>query len=527
MSLGGRAGKGKGPRDPFWLSASDAPVVTQQQGTHCRGMENGLWKGLAEVESGDSHTRLRSRVDLAEGSWAPEFLSGAKMTMEWSRLLNATRLKPPESNSKVPGDMRGEFDRDYDRVIYSTPFRRLQDKTQVFPLEPNDSVRTRLTHSLEVSHAAQGLARNICYALKIKSEDSEQIQIIAATCGLIHDLGNPPFGHSGEIAIREWFREKAPKGEVPRSEPQVDDFLHFEGNAQTLRLLTRLQILADQYGLNLTVGTLSAACKYTASVTEVNGEIHETSKLGYFESERDRIEVVRERTGTGKFRNPITFIVEAADDAAYNAVDLEDGFKKGLVDWKLLRREFGSGDRVIDECFKWAEERVRSTGAFRLEGKEEENALIQYFRVRVIGSIVTASARQFVDHYDEIMAGDYHGELADCSEAQNLYRTCRKVNHSYVYRSAETLQLELMGRRIIKDLMDIYWEGARTASPKPGTFEDKAYHLLSENYRRVSDIARREGRVSEEYLRMQLLTDHICGMTDSFAKVMHKKLTNA
>ena len=181
------------------------------------------------------------------------------MTMNWAKLLNTDRLKPHKPSSTVAGDTRDQFDRDYDRIVYSTPFRRLQDKTQVFPLDPNDSIRTRLTHSLEVSRAACGMAKDVCKQLLnrqfITTDQAKSIETIAATCGLLHDLGNPPFGHSGEVAIRDWFPTRQPDVLRGLKEPFAKDFLEFDGNAQTLRLVTHLQILADYPGLDLTCGT--------------------------------------------------------------------------------------------------------------------------------------------------------------------------------------------------------------------------------------------------------------------------------
>ena len=261
--------------------------------------------------------------------------------MEWKTLLNKERRR----KSTMAADHRAEFERDWDRTIFSTPVKRLQDKTQVFPLDPNDAVRTRLTHSLEVSSVARGMAIKASQWLlsekKIEAGMDRAMEAIASTCGLVHDIGNPPFGHSGEDAIRYWFANRFPitkdkdgKDVDPllpllgNKQQLVSDFRLFEGNAQALRLLTKLQILADFYGLNLTYGTLSASCKYVAASTEVqkNGN-HACSKPGYFASETDVVKDIRDRTGTGSARNPITFLVEAADDAVYSVADIEDAVR--------------------------------------------------------------------------------------------------------------------------------------------------------------------------------------------------------
>lgn len=264
------------------------------------------------------------------------------MAMDWKKLLNAER--PRKSTSM--GDHRDQFERDFDRAIFSTPVKRLQDKAQVFPLEPHDAVRTRLTHSLEVSSVARGLGiavgRWLLATNHIDSGMERSIEAITGASGLVHDLGNPPFGHSGEDAIREWFNtrfgEKKLKTMLRRRAQLAQDFLNFEGNAQSLRLVSKLQILADFKGLNLTFGTLSALCKYTAPSHKAGSKTdHARSKPGYFASENDLIKRIRAETGTGAARNPLTFLVEAADDIVYSVADVEDAVKKGVLTWSDRR----------------------------------------------------------------------------------------------------------------------------------------------------------------------------------------------
>ncbi|MCY2925213.1 MAG: dNTP triphosphohydrolase, partial [Planctomycetota bacterium] len=214
--------------------------------------------------------------------------------MDWNKLLTTKRWREIDlktaPSTRFEGDLRSEFERDYGRAVFSAPFRRLQDKTQVFPMDPNDSVRTRLTHSIEVSSVARGIALGAGRGMEengfVTREQASAIETIAATCGLVHDFGNPPFGHSGEKAIGEWFERQdgcffadfsGRKGEdtIPgRKTRFASDFLRFEGNAQTIRLLARLQVLADFHGLNPTAATLSAACKYMAPSDMVAEEPH-------------------------------------------------------------------------------------------------------------------------------------------------------------------------------------------------------------------------------------------------------------
>jgi len=234
------------------------------------------------------------------------------MAMNWAQLLN--RDRPRKSTN--PGDHRTEFERDFDRAVFSNPVKRLQDKAQVFPLELHDAVRTRLTHSLEVSSVARGIGVDVAKWLvkekQIESGQDRWIETIAATCGLIHDLGNPPFGHSGENAIREWFDQRfgLPKlSRMFRRKPQlVQDLLKFDGNAQSLRLIGKLQILADYNGLNLTYGTLSASCKYTARSDEAGkGKDHARAKPGFFASENELVKKIRDAAGRGTQKTRLLF----------------------------------------------------------------------------------------------------------------------------------------------------------------------------------------------------------------------------
>lgn len=254
--------------------------------------------------------------------------------MKWDKLLSAERNR--RSSSAKAGrstDLRSEFEKDYHRIIGSASFRRLQDKTQVFPLDKSDFIRTRLTHSLEVSSFAKSLGQNIAENILTYKRDSgftprmkEDICNILQCAGLIHDIGNPPFGHFGEMAIREWFRKNLtrlrfqgqPVEEVLT--PQMrEDLYHFEGNAQALRLVTKLHYLVDEQGMNLTYALLGTIIKYPVSSVEINpdsGDIKD-KKLGYYYADRDIFEAVQEATGTNGKRHPLTFILEAADDIAY------------------------------------------------------------------------------------------------------------------------------------------------------------------------------------------------------------------
>jgi len=455
--------------------------------------------------------------------------------MNWQQLLNSDRRRPTTST----GDHRSQFERDFGRCVFSTPVKRLQDKAQVFPLETHDAIRTRLTHSLEVSSVARGLAIQTSKWLLDKKEISvdmdRSIEAIAATCGLIHDLGNPPFGHSGEDAIRAWFKRKKNQKLLQKelkTEQQIQDFLNFEGNAQSLRLVTTLQVLADRSGLNLTFGTLSAMCKYVASSDEADEESTNRAfkKPGYFASENEIIEQIRSATGTGPARHPICFLVEAADDIVYLACDVEDGVKKGVISWASVEESL---DRGIDSVNKAliAAENILKAGRSDVPKDLADDIHAAAFRTGAISVMVDAAFQVFTKQYDKIMDGTYEGDLLTESAAADLAKSLRDIGRTHVYPTRSTLTLELMGRKVIGDLMDVFWEGAR-AMPTEGllktkTFPGKAAALISANYRKIfQEFVADKPSLPATYHRIQLMTDYICGMTDSFAKTLHAELFN-
>ncbi|HVF72324.1 MAG TPA: dNTP triphosphohydrolase [Chthoniobacterales bacterium] len=442
----------------------------------------------------------------------------------------------------MDADHRVEFERDYDRSIFSTPVKRLQDKTQVFPLEPHDAVRTRLTHSLEVSAVARGLGIAIGKWLLSENEISpgmeRQIEAISGTSGLIHDLGNPPFGHAGEDAIREWFGNKGAKKlgqELSKHEQCIQDLLKFEGNAQTLRLVSKLQILADFNGLNLTYGTLSAARKYIAASHEadVKHKDHAMSKPGFFASENDLIKQIEKETGTKGARNPITFLVEAADDIVYLVADIEDGIKKGIITWQEIEDLMRSGKSYSKNVKKILEtkDRILKGDKKKIPLSVPDDSHGSAFRTAAISVLVPDAIETFKRNYADIMAGAYKGELVKDGKCLGLIKLFKTIGRTRIYCTAPNLKLELMGRKVIHDLLDIFWEGAAVLSSKgelsTADFPGRIGALLSRNYRDVFCHSRKETpELPESYQRYQLITDYICGMTDTFAKQLHEQLTN-
>lgn len=461
--------------------------------------------------------------------------------MEWNALLNATRFRI----TTLPTDHRQEFERDYDRVVFSTPLKRLQDKAQVFPLEQHDAIRTRLTHSLEVSAVARGLAISASKWMLdqqlIMPGMDRSIEAIAATCGLIHDLGNPPFGHAGEYAIQSWFEKTITENELKRrlggNDQQIQDFLRFEGNAQTIRLVSKLQILVDFHGLNLTFGTLSALLKYVSPSHKIVKDGDSTRKKpGFFASENDLVTLIQEKCQSGQFRNPITFFVEAADDIVYSVADIEDGIKKGIISWnevddilkqKAFVQDYQDITESKDKILKAGRENVPSNLANDVHGAA--------FRVAAIRFLVAQAFEAFKAKYADIMKGSYLGELVTEGRTVKdgkspLITVLKETGLTRIYCTPSTLKLELMGRKIISDLLTIFWEGAeildKSGKTKTKSFPGKIGALLSENYKQVfANSLKVQPELPEAYHRFQLVTDYICGMTDSFALALYRRLT--
>ena len=471
--------------------------------------------------------------------------------LSWTNLLATKRvreLRGGETTRREATDLRSEFRRDYGRAVFSTPFRRLQDKAQVFALEPMDGIRTRLTHSIEVGNVAMDLANGIGLALvqqsKLTEEQSQSIATIAATVGLLHDLGNPPFGHAGEDAIRSWFNAKNEEfwTRFGLQDKRLQfDFRCFEGNAQTIRLASRLQVLADDNGLNLTLATMSALQKYLGSADRLEEKIHEYKKPGCFLSEAPLVNLMRKELGLEGARNPISLIAEAADDIVYAAVDIEDGIKKGLLGWNDVKAALEAASKdpaitarqsdLISEVIAKTEGYIGSRIKFLPSHLVDvDEAYSQYFRTMAIQVGVAESQRIFITKYSEIMAGNCVGEILYSSDAGPLFTVLKKkIGKPLIYRSKEAVKLEVLGINVVHGLMDIFSQ-AFDGSPGQGLvatsgYADKVYALFSRNYKLVYELEAKKGDLPVGYYKLRLLTDYICGMTDSFALDLYRELT--
>lgn len=469
--------------------------------------------------------------------------------MNWEQLLSKKRSRQATNKYSRSGDLRSEFEKDYQRIIGSASFRRLQDKTQVFPLDKSDFIRTRLTHSLEVSSFAKSLGQTIGENLLAYRRDpqftprmKEDICNILQCAGLIHDIGNPPFGHFGEVEIREWFERNLPvlkfRG-TPVSEVLTEqmkqDLYHFEGNAQALRLVTKLHFLVDDNGMNLTYALLGTIIKYPVSSVEINrrsGDIKD-KKMGYYYADRETFEEIQRETGTNGKRHPLTFILEAADDIAYKTADIEDAYVKGFISYNRLLEELKELQMLYHQ---------EGTGAFypadKLEeiyfvGKDchvdnPEEYAIKNWIVKVQGFLLNCATYGFTSNYSAIMKGEYKHDLFYHTFAEKLMALLGDFAFREVFTSDAIYRMEVSESAMIDFLMEKFISAAikyDDSTEKLGTIESRMIWFISDNYKNAYHRQAR-GKSEEEklYLRLLLATDYICGMTDSYAKRLYQEL---
>ncbi|MFP6844039.1 MAG: dNTP triphosphohydrolase [Thalassolituus sp.] len=444
--------------------------------------------------------------------------------LEWSKLLDSTRRKDRHDVPETSGTAasRLEIERDYDRLLFASPTRRLADKTQVFPLDSNDSVRTRLTHSHEVSNLCRSIGTRLAYDHTelfgdIKRDDlTRSVPSLLAAIGLIHDLGNPPFGHQGEKAICSWFKSNEEK---IINDVVHDDFKKFDGNAHTIRLLTRLQVLSDDYGLNLTYATLAALIKYPAFY-----DSNLYKKHGVFFSEKDIVEDVWGVTGLGlHVRHPLTYVMEACDDICYSVVDAEDTIKKGYASFDdLINYIEANADSENNEIkspeIKWVLDKSKTKNKeFRghiLSPQELSDISMQMFRVFSVSKMVDAVVDAYVANHPQIMCGkkDRYLELIKVSSCAELCKLLKTFDRVYGFSHKDVLRLELKGSNYIKKTMDHLWYAIDAFTcQKDDPFANYVYHKISENYRRVF-----ENTEKTTYNKCQLVCDAISGMTDTY-----------
>lgn len=440
--------------------------------------------------------------------------------MRWDKLLNSNRFR---SSRMVGGDGRTQFERDYDRLVFCSSIRRLQDKAQVFPLEKSDFVRTRLTHSLEVASLGRSLGIDIARKLKSSGKIDKEIDadigtILSSVC-LVHDIGNPPFGHFGETIIQSWFNNWLKNNSEGLTEVEKLDFKCFEGNAQSFRILTRLQFLNDEYGINLTFATLASLMKYPCASNEVIKNNVTRKKFGYFQSEKSLFERIRDEVYLNSARHPVAFILEAADDIAYSAADIEDAVKKNVINIGELISDLKNS--LNDRHKELIGELEKNYLSIKDSVPDSHCIAMQNFRIKIQGLMLRACVDSFLENYNHIMEGTFDKSLIESSSESHLYEALTKIAIKRIYCHKEVLQLEVAGNRIITGLLESFISAVLSDNyTNLKTEQGKLYALISPNFRYVKE----KWTPDNKYTQLQLVTDFICGMTDSYALDLYQKI---
>ena len=436
--------------------------------------------------------------------------------MKWENLISAKRLGQELRHSERHDD-RSEFKRDYDRLIFSAPFRRLQNKTQVFPLPGSIFVHNRLTHSLEVASVGMSLGNDVVRRLterhpELRDTLFEEVGTIVAAACLAHDMGNPPFGHSGEKAIQTFFAE----GPGRELQSQIDfrfwsDITHFDGNAYAFRLLTHRFKGRRAGGFVMTYATLASIVKYPYPSYAAT-----KNKFGFFTSEYETYErlvsglgipLLSHGNGRERWaRYPLVWLVEAADDICYEIMDIEDAHKLKLLSY----------DETMQLLLSFFDEDVQEKIVQRIadEGVDDENERVVYLRASVIGLLEQLCVDVFVENEDAILAGTFEGPLLKHipERARTAYERCAALSVKRIYNSKVVLDIELAGYKIIETLMQTFIG----AVCHPDRFHSQQLlHLVSSQYDIDAD---------DLDTRVMAIIDYICGMTDVYALELYQKI---
>lgn len=437
--------------------------------------------------------------------------------MNWQQLIFNKRLgqevRHPERH-----DDRSEFKRDYDRLIFSAPFRRMQNKTQVFPLPGSIFVHNRLTHSLEVASVGMSLGNDVARVLKQHHPELagtlfEEIGTIVSTACLAHDMGNPPFGHSGEKAIQAYFREGGGQALQERISNEFwNDLTHFEGNANTFRLLTHRFHGRREGGFVMTYSTLASIVKYPHSSLCAGKK----GKFGFFCFEEEYFRRIADELGMIRLsadgeplryaRHPLVYLVEAADDICYEIMDIEDAHKLRIL----------SFDETMKLLLGFFDEAHRQKIMQRItdEGITDNNEKVVYMRACAIGLLESECARTFVENEQAILDGEFVGSLIDHVSplVRDAYKHCTNVSFERIYNSKPVLDVELSGYKIMETLMETLTE----AAVSPEKFHSEQ---LRKRFSNQYDI-----NSNDFETRIMAVIDFISGMTDIFALDIYQKI---
>lgn len=435
--------------------------------------------------------------------------------MNWEKLLNPIRLGA-ENEENISSDYtRTQFQRDYDRIIFSSPFRRLQNKTQVFPLPGSVFVHNRLTHSLEVASVGRSLGNNLVGVIQKKESNCvtdliSEIPTITSTACLAHDMGNPPFGHSGEEAIRKYFIDNSDFYKSIVGESEWIDLTRYEGNANAFRLLVHQLNGRRSGGFRLSYAVLASIVKYPYT-SSFKGK-----KFGFFQAEASVFSKIANKVGLTPINNssdafsrhPLVYLVEAADDICYQIMDIEDAHKLGIL----------STERVIELYLNFYDKAKQQSSLEKISKTLNEvtdtNEQISFLRALVIGKLVAECTEVFSTNYDKIMQGEPIPSLIDCIEGSSSFamKKVKDISIEQVYNHRTVVEIELSGYQIIGNLLDNFCKAA--VNPKD-IYNTKVLKLLPNQYR-CND--------GTDYQKIMSILDFISGMTDLYALELFKVL---
>ena len=433
--------------------------------------------------------------------------------MDWNTLISTKRLGMEHTQSSASHEDRTQFQRDYDRIIFSSPFRRMQNKTQVFPLPEHVFVHNRLTHSLEVASVGRSLGNLLWERLEKRYPAAlflPEIGTIVSTACLAHDLGNPPFGHSGEAAISNFFKKgNGKRFEELLTEGEWKDFTHFDGNANAFRTLTHQFTGKREGGFALTYATLASVVKYPFESVQATKQ-----KFGFFQSDKENylkianaLQIVQNEDGSF-CRHPLVYLVEAADDICYQIMDLEDAFKLGILSYDRIKALFlNFYDPQADRKHL---ERIETT----LQKVTDRNEQISFLRAGVIGKLTYESIHIFESNEAAILEGSFSGSLIDRlpEVSAKAMKKVQKISVKEVYNHRSVVEIEIAGYKIIGTLLEEFVEAIMNPKDK---YSKKILSLLPAQYLPADECA---------YHKIQSIVDFVAGMTDIFALDLYRKI---
>ncbi len=439
--------------------------------------------------------------------------------MNWQQLLSLKKYGDTEPRSRLKQDeTRLGFEVDYDRIIFSDAFRSLQDKTQVIPLSKTDFIHTRLTHSLEVSVVGRTLGRRVGTVLLERYPELvtlgytfNDFGAIVAAASVMHDIGNPPFGHSGEKAIGEYFKTgKGRQYKTQLTDKEYQDLIDFEGNANGFKILTESRD-GIEGGLRLSYATLGAFIKYPKESLPKKPTKHiADKKYGFFQSEKESFLDVanslglklKESTSISFYRHPLAYLVEAADDICYTIIDFEDGINLGLIEEEY----------ALEYMIKLVKN-IKREKYYALQHKKDRTA---YLRALAIGALINEAVTVFLDNEKSILEGTFDKGLLDKCQYEAEIRDIIDISVEKIYQSKEVVEKEVAGYKIIGDLLDVFVTALNNKfNGTPSNYDALILKMLPKQYQQEKENL---------YDRIMQICSYIAGMSDGFAFRLHKKI---